>query len=367
MELDTIPDRIKRITNLTIKCPVNKLIYPNIFKKFIKKEYDTHEVINKMNFTREFDYKKSGSTGHTFKIKQGDTYYALKLSGYPKKSRYGGINSMSRPENAEMKMLNILSELVVSGLTPHIVLPVCCFHTDLSIYASCPSDANDKYKKFVKKFKEDSFYTNGLALISEWASSGDLLDFIRVNYKNMKIIHWKVILFQIIFTLAIIQNKYPSFRHNDLKANNILLSKHKNRDRKLLINYHFGDYIYQIPNTGLQVKLWDFDFASIKGMVDNDKVNDEWTDRLNIKNKQNQYYDLHFFFSTLKKKAFFKDFYSSWVPEEVHDFVDRIIPEKIRKKKYTTKKGRILVDNEFTTPGKLLREDKFFLEFRKKK
>ena len=37
--------------------------------------------------------------------------------------------------------------------------------------------------------------------------------------------YWRVIFFQIISVLAVIHKKYPNFRHNDLKANNILLQK----------------------------------------------------------------------------------------------------------------------------------------------
>ena len=38
------------------------------------------------------------------------------------------------------------------------------------------------------------------------------------------------ILFQIFSALAVIQTKYPGFRHNDMKANNVLIQKIESRN-----------------------------------------------------------------------------------------------------------------------------------------
>ena len=42
-----------------------------------------------------------------------------------------------------------------------------------------------------------------------------------VNYKDINKQEWIYILFQIIYTLSVIQYHYPSFRHNDLSSGNI--------------------------------------------------------------------------------------------------------------------------------------------------
>ena len=52
--------------------------------------------------------------------------------------------------------------------------------------------------------------------------AGDLLEYIRNKHSEINFKFWKVIFFQILSTLAVIQAKFPEFRHNDLKANNIL-------------------------------------------------------------------------------------------------------------------------------------------------
>ena len=77
-------------------------------------------------------------------------------------------------------------------------------------------------------------------LISEWANGGDLLEYIKANYKTMQLKTWRVILFQMLSVLSVIQAKYPGFRHNDLKANNLLIHsiESRNKNNKVHIYDH---------------------------------------------------------------------------------------------------------------------------------
>ena len=49
--------------------------------------------------------------------------FAVKVCAYPKDD-YGAMNNSSRPENAEFRMLKLLSYYVVKMRTPHFVLPI---------------------------------------------------------------------------------------------------------------------------------------------------------------------------------------------------------------------------------------------------
>lgn len=129
-------------------------------------------------------------------------------------------------------------------------------------------------------------------LISEWANGGDLLDYLRKHYKSFKIRHWRTIFYQFLSVLAIIQAKYPAFRHNDMKANNLLINL---IDMSKKYKYIINGQIYIVPNIGFQIKLWDFDFACIPKLVNNSKVDAEWTNKINITPHQNRYYDIHYF------------------------------------------------------------------------
>ena len=336
-----------------------------------KKLLNFYEIINQIG--GKLKYFKSGTTGHTFKgiVKMEDgtrVNYAVKVVAYPKREKYGDMNDIRRPENAEIMMIRLLSYFVIKKQTPHIVLPIGTFNTSIKPFGNLIENNvvdkdNKKYNEFVKKYGEDYYHDHVSILISEWANRGDLLDFIRKNYKEFQPIHWKVFFFQVISVLAVIQSKFPGFRHNDLKANNILV--HKVKQRGTLFSYTVNRSKYIVPSIGYQIKLWDFDFACIPGIVENSKVSAEWTDKINVKPVQNRYYDIHYFFNTLIKKGFFPQFMEEdIIPQEAKDFVNRIIPDKFKQGKYTSERGRIMIDLEYKIPDDILKKDPYFEEFR---
>jgi hypothetical protein len=347
--------------------------------------YDTRNSLNKklLNFNEvilkiggKLMYIKSGSTGHTFKgivdPMDDDKSYAVKVVAYPKKENYGTIYDVRRPENAELMMIKLLSYFVITGQTPHIILPMATFYTNIKTFVELINEDlidkdNKKYNEFVKKYKDNELYDNVSILISEWATRGDFLDYVKKYYKNFKLIHWKVFFFQIISTLAIIQNKFPSFRHNDLKANNILITKIQKKTGRTS-EYTIDDKKYVLPDIGYQLKLWDFDFACIPGIVDNTKVSSDWTKQINVIPEQNRYYDMHYFFNTFIKKGFFPQFMEDKnISQEAKDFVNRIVPPMYQEGKYVHKRGRILIKKEYLLPIDVIKNDSFFEEFRIKK
>ena len=360
---------------------INKLLESNDLQKMInentddikelttlkKKIVDFNKVIH--SFHGKIMYIKSGSTGHTFKcVLEDGSAFALKIVAYSKKGDYGLPSNMNRPENAELRFLKLFSKFVIDSLTPHIVLPITTFYSNIDSFIGNNLQKSltkaKKYNQFIEKCDDGDYYDYCSVLISEWANGGDLLDFIRNHSDRLKTAHWRNIFFQIISTLAIIQDKYPTFRHNDLKANNILL-QFTTKDKKE-IKYYINGKEYIIPNIGIQVKLWDFDFACIPNIIDNEKVNAKWTSKINVNPDQNRYYDLHYFFNTLIKKGFFPELLTSpKIDKSIKNFILRIIPYQLLKKnKYVSNRGRILINKELTTPHKIISQDPFFEIYR---
>ena len=139
------------------------------------------------------------------------------------------------------------------------------------------------------------------------------------------------------------------------------------------------NYEFIVPNLGFNLKITNFYKSNIPVYADN----------IHTKLKQdNQYYDIHYFFNTLAFAGFFPKFMSSeYIHKDVKEFVKRVIPDKYRSKicihkspstkkeekkdvqcsicnKYVHSKGRLLVDDEYITPAKIL-SDPFFEEFHK--
>jgi serine/threonine protein kinase len=338
-----------------------------------KKTINFYNVINRLN--SKLIYIKSGAYGNTFKgIVTDDNdeevmSFAVKIVAYPKKDGYGSMYNVTRPENAEICMLKLLSYFVIKNQSPHIILPICTFNTSIKPFLTLQDDEivahdNQKYTDFIKNYNEGAYYETVSVIISEWANRGDLSMFLKKHYKKLELIHWQCIFFQIISTLAIIQSKYPSFRHNDLKANNILISKTDVCNKKLLYKVNKKEYI--LPSIGYCVYLWDFDFACVPGVVENSKVYQEWTKKINITSKKNLYYDVHYFFCTLIFKGFLPELMSdNTVPSEVKKFINYIIPEEYRPAHSSgkvNKRCRLLVDDELYKPADLL-DHKFFTPF----
>ena len=336
-----------------------------------KKFLDFNTAITKLG--GKLLYIKSGSTGHTFKgvyppSEKEKQSYAVKIVAYPKKENYGDMYNVKRPENAELLMIKLLSQFVIKKQTPHIVLPMTTFNTSIKPFLGLSKNDfinNKRYDQFLKRCEKGEYYQNVSVLISEWANAGDLLDYIRNNYKTFKIKHWRTMFFQFLSVLAIVQAKYPGFRHNDLKANNLLVNEISISATDNKYCYKINKQIYNVPNIGFQIKLWDFDFACIPGIVDNAKVDAEWTDRINIKPEQNRDYDVHYFFNTLTKKGFFPEFWTDVeIPEKVREFVNRIVPDKYKDGDLVSEKGRILVNDEYLIPDEIIKNDPFFKVWR---
>jgi len=386
-KFDLIPERISTIKNM-ITGHIDPIInFQNNTELTQSLEYpsnteDIRELLPKkyIDFTKAISelggkllYIKSGSTGHTFKgvhpppNDMNREPYAVKIVAYPKKENYGDMYNIKRPENAELLMIRLLSYFVINNQSPHIVLPITTFNTSIKPFLSLTKNNvvnNKKFEQFIEKYEKGEYYMNVSILVSEWANGGDLLDYLRKHFKSLKTKDWKVIFFQILSVLAIIHKRYPSFRHNDMKANNILIHTVDINKKKYM--YEINKQKYIIPNIGFQIKLWDFDFACIPGIVDNSKVDADWTSKINIKPEQNRYYDIHYFFNTLTRKGFLPEFWTAEeVPDSVKDFIRRIVPEKFQSGKLVSDRGRILVSDEYMTPDDIIKTDPFFASMRK--
>ena len=383
---NTIQSRIFNIKNLIGEArlePINPLksMEQNLETEFFEgpkenKSMDTRTILGKktldfkriiMRLNSRLVYIKSGAYGNTFKgivtDSNGDEImsFALKMVAFPKKHGYGSIYNAARPENSEICMLKLLSYFVIRRQTPHIILPIATFNTSIKDFLTLQDEEvvakdNQKYSEFIKNYNEGMYWETVSIVISEWANRGDMSMFLKKHYKKLKLIHWQCIFFQIISTLAIIQTKYPTFRHNDLKANNILISKVEGCNKLLIYKVAYKEYV--LPAIGYITYLWDFDFACIPGVVENTKVYQEWTQKINITSKRNRYYDIHYFFCTLIFKGFLPELMDEpSVPKEVKNFIEWVVPEEYRPEHPSgkvNKRCRLLVDDELYKPIDIL-------------
>lgn len=103
-------------------------------------------------------------------------------------------------------------------------------------------------------------------------------------------------LFQIIFTLAVIKEKYPGFLHGDLFVRNILATEEYQKDQNSYVAYHFGSKTYYLPYNGLCLKISDFgnsliDKKIVREIHDDLKAEMKYF-RMNPHNKKEDLYNL---------------------------------------------------------------------------
>lgn len=339
----------------------------NLRKKFVCDmekflNFDETKSIDFVNFltTNKYllGYVGSGSIGHIFRICDGfgkDSSMCVKFSPYKKQTPLN-IDHPHRDINSEFVMLNKLRKFVGDGRTPHIVLPIAKTLINMDMfdeYNTNFSGGNSSMKKFITGHKNNNYHDVASAIFMEYFPEGSFYDV--VKHTEIDKNFWKPLFFQLLFTLALIHEKYPFFRHNDLKPNNILLRKVPIKTDYYVL---YGNK-YKVLNNGYHVILFDFDWSCIKGIVPNLKVDTKWCKTLNVISNKNRYYDLYYFFNCLRKKHWTFGKYKT-APKSTRDFINRIAPRRVRH----SEKGRSMSTKEYTTPKKLIEKDRYFEEYR---
>jgi hypothetical protein len=211
-KISDIIQRVEFIQNIIDGTQFDPMInFNNLNDNILYDNKDISSIVSKKNIDcddvykylgKNLEYIKSGSTGHTFKgsIKDNGiiSNYAVKIVPYIKKDIYGDEYSSTRPENTEILILKNLSFFVINNFTPHVILPITTFYTDLEFLKKLfkNSEINpEKCNNYLKEFKKNNYHNNISVLISEWANGGDLLDYLRKNYLTLKVKEWRIILF----------------------------------------------------------------------------------------------------------------------------------------------------------------------------
>ncbi len=205
--------------------------------------------------------------------------------------------------NVEVKICFLLQKLVIDRKTPHINMPIICFRSYLSqLFDHIPKVNRVNYYN-------SRYYDIANIMLSEWCQYGNLRSFINsfIDKFQKDSLWWKVLFFQILYTLSTIHFYYPGFKHNDLHLKNFLVSKIEKTGGNFLYRIKFdGNKRYtnfKIPNIGFQVRLWDFDWSSIKNQFYNSKLK-EYS---NISNQFNDMFNIFYrIYCTYNNDSFIK-------------------------------------------------------------
>jgi hypothetical protein len=274
--------------------------------------------------------------------------------------------------NTEHIINSLLTDLFVNRTTPHI----CVLYGATELMESKHKPIIQTLVKKYKKDERDILIDMSKVLMTEWAELGDLTDYIKNNYRKWSLETWKALMFQIIAMLALIQEKYPTFRHNDLSLSNILVQNTRKEalDETELSGYYkynINGKIYCVQDIGFRVLLADFDYSSIKELnITNEKLDNKHTKSFGAVTEENKSFDCHMMLNWINvwtlKLYKYEDL--EGVLGEVKKFIYGVIDENYRghKNRYLNhnrlRNGKKVIDK--LIPVNILESDPFFEKFR---
>ena len=260
-------------------------------------------------------------------------------------------NNMNSGELINMGISYLLGAYALNNNFKHILLPI--FNFDM-IYGEI-KNINPEITKYIDKDTTDDTIIC-VNVTEHYFKMMTLKEFIKHNIKTINIKFWKVMIFQVLYTLYFISKELLQFRHNKLDLDSIMLYKTKtsSMDKSLRGIYKVGDTIFEIPDIGYIIKLCNFENSTTISYYKN-KDSD--------KNADNPFYDVHYFIHELI--FYIKEIYN--LDTTLYNFYEEIIPKEFR---YNKDNFNGLDENTFEeyvtniiTPSIIMRKNNFFTEF----
>lgn len=240
-----------------------------------KKDYNKKKGRITFNSDMKFIYGNGGSQNI---IHIGDKY-VYKIIPFEHK-RPNNVKRLNHDQQ-EIKFYRYLTEdFVMTGKTPHIVGYFDSYRSKLkSLFKKC-NNIDDVITK-----KSHNYYTllcrlsralkknrvkseTDVIVIEKCPESiqGNIQHILQsrkkgVNKNKLVIELINRSVFQIIFTLAIIQQKYPKFVHNDFFLRNIIGTMETKYGENEYVKYNFGKKSFYLPANGFCAKINDFGYT----------------------------------------------------------------------------------------------------------
>ena len=252
----------------------------------IKKMYEGKQLSELINnvFNTNIAYEGFHESAYVFKRMTNPPTDIL-IRQYEKNQESNPNNNV----NVDKIIAYLLSDLVIHKKTRNILVNINNF------------DVNTKdLLLFLKKYKDikvagvlsvtirEHFYK--LVTLREHIESDPTLE----NMKDS--------IFQVLNTINVIQSMYPTFRHNKLDVDTIMVYKTNEKS----VNYKVDEKSYPFTSTG-EVKITNFLESNMKDYIDNDSIDENMR-------TPNKFYDIDTFLNSLLS---FK------LPKEISEFVER--------------------------------------------
>lgn len=181
---------------------------------------------------------------------------------------------VDEPSNVEAQMMLKYRKLVVKNVMPTLCilyryLVIDNWRDVCATEIPFPFTMQNTWKKWDSDEKAGRIRKSAMVIVMEHCKDMSIHSYIREK-GSFTTKEWRSIIFQAMFTLAVL-DKLDSFRHNDCHFGNWGICTTPYTQMIKFIEFSFEGTSFWIPNTGLYIRLMDFDWAISKS-VTNKKV-----------------------------------------------------------------------------------------------
>jgi serine/threonine protein kinase len=218
-----------------------------------------------------------------------DSKFLTKLSFYKKSppELYKRTNRMNHIDT-EIAILSLLREKVIdAGVAPGVVeilyerrcTGVVKYSSDHSVSNPITHNLYDTFKNYTHMIERGIAEDKWAFIVLEQCDI-TLEEYLRHRIGTPVAVEiFKTLMFQIIYTVHAINQVLPSFKHNDLHTENIMLKiDHGYRwSKRAFLKYTVAGTDFYMPYFGIIVKIIDFGFSSVSDLGIVSSVVDDMT------------------------------------------------------------------------------------------
>ena len=275
----------------------------------VKKMYEGKQLSELVNiiFNTNISYNGFNESAYKFKRLESPSTDIL-IRQYEKNEEMNPNNSL----NVDKIINYLLSDLVIHKKTKNILLTIC--NADIPV---------KELELFIKKYPEIKLKdTASVTICEHFYKLVTLKDHLE---KERNIENYKDSIFQILHCINVIQSIYPSFRHNNLNIDTILVYKYNEKS----VTYAFDQKNYIFNSIG-EIKITNFLKSTIKDVIENSSIESE------LQNP-NKYYDID---------TFLQSMLSLELPKEITEFIKRNYEKGLSAREILTGDSLFITKNE---------------------
>ena len=194
-------------------------------------------------------------------------YLVIKMSPHmlsqknPGKGRFTDSENhlhVSDPPNIEAHIMLKIRRLIIKNMLPNVCLlyKYCVLSRWRVIDEGLPLAALEEWRRWWVQ-KPPLCRDSAVVMIVEHCRGGSLRQIAKSRALSLE--EWKSLIWQLLYTLTVLNDEFPGFKHNDLHLGNVLIQQITPGG---YWQYTYKDQSFYVPNFGMSLRLFDFDWSS---------------------------------------------------------------------------------------------------------